>query len=92
MPPFDSTDPCLDARGYYFAYLNEGEVGQAYAFADACLSEMEGWADANGCTAYAELVSYARMMRPDWLAVLHTHPDACVHMLAYMGAALLPSA
>lgn len=88
----DSIDPCIDARNDYFAYLDENEVGRAYALADAWLSEMEGWADANGCTAYAELVSYARMMRPDWLAVLHTHPDACVHMLAYMGAKALPIA
>lgn len=92
MRASDSIDPCIDARDDYFAYLDENEVGRAYALADAWLSEMEGWADANGCTAYAELVSYARMIRPDWLAVLHTHPDACVHMLAYMGAKALPIA
>lgn len=92
MTRHDTAALAREGRDAYFAHLDEGHLGRADAMADAWLSEMEGWADANGCTTYAELVSYARMTRPDWLAVLHTHAHACLHMLAYMRDEVMPRA
>lgn len=92
MTRHDTAALAREGRDAYFAHLDEGRPGQAGAMVDAWLSEMEGWADANGCTTYAELVSYARMARPDWLAVLHTHAHACLHMLAYMRDEVMPRA
>lgn len=92
MPAYDAATLAQDNRDAYFEHLDAGHLGHAAAMADAWLSEMEGWADANGCTTYAELVSHARMARPDWLAVLHTHAHACLHMLAYMRDEVMPRA
>lgn len=81
----ESYDPCIATRQSYLEYLDNGSIGAAYAIADALLSEMEGWVDAYRCKTYAHLVSQARRERPDWLCILHTHPDAGAHMISYMG-------